>query len=237
MPESVRQWRGLYAITPDGLPEAPLLAYAEAALAGGAQFLQLRDKSSDAARRARLGHALAALCRRYDARFIVNDDVAMALAVAADGVHLGGDDGDLAAARLALPAGSLLGASCYADFARAQAAQAAGADYVAFGAVYGSPTKPLAARADLALFTRARAELSVPCCAIGGITLANAAPVIAAGAQLLAVISDLFVPATPAAVRADGVVAVEPYDSEDFSFAASAIRARAAAFQRLFEEN
>ncbi|MBK1681903.1 thiamine phosphate synthase [Rhodocyclus tenuis] len=219
--------RGLYAVTPDGLPEAALLAQAEAALAGGAAVMQLRDKSSDAARRLRLAQALAALCRRHGALFIVNDDLQLALAVGADGVHLGADDGDPRAARQALPPGSVVGVSCYADFARARVAVAAGADYVAFGAVFASPTKPQAPRASLDLLARTRAELGVPACAIGGITLANAGEVIAAGADLLAVVSEVFSPAS----------SFSSAPTSAASSATSAIRARAAAFQRLFEEN
>jgi len=231
--------RGLYAITPDGLPEATLLAQAEAALAGGAAVLQLRDKSTDAARRLRLAQGLAALCRRHGALFIVNDDVQLALAAGADGVHLGADDGDPLAARQALPPGGIVGVSCYADFARASSAVAAGADYVAFGAVFASPTKPQAPRASLDLLARARAELGVPVCAIGGITLANAAEVIAAGADLLAVVSEVFAPASDSAIAAlSPTVAADAALTDSVSSSAtSAIRARAAAFQRLFEEN
>ena len=122
----------------------------------------------------------------------VNDDLALALAVDADGVHLGADDGDLATARRALGPRKLLGVSCYAEFVLARAAVAAGADYVAFGAVYPSPTKPHAQRAPLSLFGRCRDELGVPACAIGGITLDSAPALVAAGADLLAVITDLF---------------------------------------------
>lgn len=192
VPDSSFRPAGLYAITPDEPDEARLLGLAKSALVGGARLLQYRDKTGDAGRRLRLALVLRGLCGQFGAAFIVNDDVQLALRVAADGVHLGGGDGDLAAARAALPAGSLLGASCYADFDRARAAAAAGADYVAFGAVHPSPTKPLAVPAPLSLFSRCRAELGVPCCAIGGIALANAAPIIAAGADMLAVISDLF---------------------------------------------
>lgn len=202
--------RGLYAITPTEPDEARLLALAADAVRGGAALLQLRDKTADAGRRLRLAGALRTICREHGARFIVNDDLELALAVDADGVHLGADDGDLAAARRALPAGRLLGASCYADFELARRAAALGADYVAFGAVCPSPTKPDALRAPLDLFTRCRAELQVPACAIGGITLAAAPGIIAAGAGLLAVITDLF--------------------------AAPDIAGRAAAYQRLFEE-
>ena len=184
--------RGLYAITPDGLPDDVLLARGEAALRGGVRLLQYRDKQSTPSQREEMALALCALCRRYGTGFIVNDDLELALRVDADGVHLGGSDGDLIAARQALGPGKLLGASCYADFELARAAVAAGADYVAFGAVYPSPTKPQALRAPLELFARCRTELHIPACAIGGITLDNAPPLVAAGADLLAVITDLF---------------------------------------------
>lgn len=183
--------RGLYAITPDGLGEADLMARVEAALKGGTGILQYRDKTSPISRQADVARKLRALCRTFGALLIINDDVALALSVDADGVHLGSDDGDLAAARRLLGPDKLLGASCYADFDRARTAAAA-ADYVAFGAVFASPTKPHAVRADLSLFGRCRRELRLPACAIGGITLDNAAPVVAAGADMLAIISDLF---------------------------------------------
>ena len=192
MPDSNRSLRGLYAITPDGLPDEVLLACVEAALRGGARLLQYRDKLSTPSQREKMAPMLCALCRRYGTGFIVNDDLALALRADADGLHLGGSDGDLLAARQALGPGKLLGASCYADFDLACAAVAAGADYVAFGAVYPSPTKPQALRAPLELFARCRAELKIPACAIGGITLDNASPLVAAGADLLAVITDLF---------------------------------------------
>lgn len=184
--------RGLYAITPDGLGEADLIARVESALRGGAGILQYRDKTNPVSRQADVARELRALCRTFGALLIINDDVALALSADADGVHLGGDDGDLAAARRQLGPDKILGASCYADFDRARAAAAAGADYVAFGAVFASPTKPHAVRADLSLFGRCRRELKLPACAIGGITRYNAPPVVNAGADMLAVISDLF---------------------------------------------
>lgn len=190
-----RDLRGLYAITPDGMAEHDLLARVAAALRGGTRIIQFRDKASGAPRRRETALALRDLTRPFGARLIINDDLALALDVDADGVHLGGDDGDLAAARQALGPGRILGASCYADFERARAAVRAGADYVAFGAVFASPTKPDAVRADLSLFERCRTELGVPACAIGGITLDNAARVVAAGADMLAVITDLFLAA------------------------------------------
>lgn len=185
-------WRGLYAITPGGVADDALLARVDAALAGGVRWLQYRDKTrSDTARHA-LAQALQGRCAAVGARLIINDDVDLALAVGAAGVHLGADDGDLAAARARLGPHRILGASCYGDLARAARAAAAGADYLAFGAVYPSPTKPAAAHAPLALLREARGRFTLPLAAIGGITAENAAPVLAAGADLLAVISDLF---------------------------------------------
>jgi thiamine-phosphate pyrophosphorylase len=174
--------RGLYAITPEG---AGIVDKVRQALEGGVALLQYRRKLHQSMEEAR---ALLALARRHDVPFIVNDDIELALALDADGVHLGRDDGDLAAARSLLK-GKLLGASCYDRLDAARAALAAGADYIAFGSVFPSPTKPAAVRAPLSLFKH---EFAKPVCAIGGITLENAPQVIAAGADLVAVISDLF---------------------------------------------
>ena len=193
---------GLYAITPEGCADADLLARCAQAVTHGARVLQWRAKSAPRAQasphddpapadsRTALARALAALCRRHGALFIVNDDPTLAAAVGADGVHLGRDDADIAATRAAWP-DLLIGASCYADLERAAAAVAAGADYVAFGSVFPSPTKPAAVRAPLALFAQAR-TLGVPRVAIGGITRECCAEVRTAGADACAVISDLF---------------------------------------------
>jgi len=176
--------RGLYAITPDG---SAVEEKVRQALEGGIALLQYRRKES--ASRAEAS-ALLALCRRHGVPFIVNDDVQLALAVDADGVHIGRDDGDLGAARAALR-GKLLGVSCYDSLAAARRAVTAGADYVAFGSVFPSTTKPGAVRAPLQLFEEAR-TLDVPLVAIGGITPQNAPAVVRAGADALAVISALF---------------------------------------------
>ena len=180
--------RGLYAITPDIADTALLAAKVEQALKAGVAMLQYRNKIISKDKRLLQAHELAPLARGYGVPFIINDDVEIALAVGANGVHLGKDDGDLAAARAKLP-GRILGASCYRDLDQARAAVRAGASYVAFGSVFPSPTKPDAVRAPLSLF---RNELGVPRCAIGGITRTNAPELIAAGADLLAVISDVF---------------------------------------------
>ena len=183
--------RGLYAITPEDLARgAPSgMDRVAAALASGALCaLQYRRKEADAALRRAEARALAQLCRRHGVPLIINDDVELALEVDAAGVHLGREDGDLAGARARLP-GRILGASCYNQPELARRAIAAGADYVAFGSVFPSPTKPAAVRAPLALFSL---PLGVPKVAIGGITLQNAREVVAAGADCVAVITDLF---------------------------------------------
>ena len=180
--------RGLYAITPDLADTALLTAKVEAALKAGVAMLQYRNKDLAKDRRLLQAKELAALARGYGVPFIVNDDLDIALAVGANGAHLGKDDGELKAARAKL-AGRILGASCYADVEKARAAVRAGADYVAFGSVYPSATKPGAVHAPLSLFAH---EFGVPRCAIGGITVENAPALVAAGADLLAVISDLF---------------------------------------------
>ena len=182
--------RGLYAITPDAADRAQLRDRVRAAIAGGIALLQYRAKRLPPSQRLEEADGYAALCRDRGIPFIVNDDVGVALACGADGVHLGRDDGDVRAARAQLR-GKLLGVSCYNSLDAARAAVAAGADYVAFGSVFASPTKPGAVRAPLALFASARA-LGVPLVAIGGITLANAPRLVAAGADALAVITDLF---------------------------------------------
>lgn len=182
---------GLYAITPDAADGDRLLQQVEACLAGGAGVLQYRNKHP-AAPHWEMAAALAACCRRHAVPFIVNDDVALALAVNADGVHLGRDDGDCAAARQRLGPGKSIGISCYGSLERALAAQRAGADYVAFGSVFASSTKPQAQHIPLGLIGEAKRRLHIPIVAIGGISLQNAAQVIEAGADAVAVISAVF---------------------------------------------
>ena len=175
--------RGLYAITPEG---GELERKVRLALEGGVALLQYRRKSKNIQE----ARAIIQLARQFTVPMIINDDVELALELGADGAHLGREDGDLRAARARL-AGRVLGASCYDDLSLARAAVQTGADYVAFGSVFASPTKPAAVRAPLSLFSDAK-SLGVPLAAIGGITLQNAPQLIAAGADLLAVISDLF---------------------------------------------
>lgn len=192
-PHLPQQFRGLYAITEDrALGPAALSDAVAAAIAGGARVIQYRDKGTDRERRLAEASALREVTANSNIPLLINDDVDLAAAVGADGVHLGIDDADLAAARARLPADSLVGISCYDRFELAQLAVAQGADYVAFGSFYPSPTKPNAVRADPQLLRRARAELAVPTVAIGGISPENGAALVAAGADMLAVISAVF---------------------------------------------
>ncbi len=185
--------RGLYAITENRPLGAERLAgRVEAAIAGGARVIQYRDKSSDADRRLAEARALRNVCDRHDALLLINDDVDLAAAVGADGVHLGRDDLPLTRARERLGADCIIGVSCYNQFERAVVAAAQGADYVAFGSFYASPTKPDAVRAELGLLEHTHRELGLPTVAIGGISPENGAALVQAGADMLAVISALF---------------------------------------------
>lgn len=203
--------KGLYAVTPDLADTAELARRARQALQGGARLLQYRNKTAAAALRREQAAALLRLSRDFGARLVVNDDLALALEIDADGAHLGREDGDLAAARTALGPGKILGVSCYNEMERAREAKRIGADYAAFGSFFASATKPGAVRAPLELLAQAKRELGMPLAAIGGITLDNAPQLVAAGADLLAVVSDLF--------------------------EATDIRARASAYTQLFAEN
>jgi len=183
--------RGLYAITDSQLLAGKFLPYVEAALDGGVTLLQYRDKSTDQARRLREAEALRGLCERYGTQLIINDDAELAARLGV-GVHLGQTDGPLTPARSLLGSRAIIGSTCHAQLELAEQAAREGASYVAFGRFFNSNTKPGAPAADVALLERARPLLHLPIAVIGGITLDNAAPLVAHGADLLAVIHGLF---------------------------------------------
>ncbi len=183
---------GLYVVTPDDDDTGRLLLRVKSALTGGAVLVQYRNKRAPAALQHEQARAVLALCRQHHAPLIINDDLELALAIDADGLHLGGDDGSVVTARQALGPQKLIGASCYNLMDRALAAVHEGADYVAFGSFFASGVKPGAAHAPLDLLVEAKHKVSLPVVAIGGITLANAPQLIAAGADMVAVISALF---------------------------------------------
>ena len=183
--------RGLYAITPELADSALLREQVDAAITGGASAVQYRNKTATREQRVTQARVLAELCRSRDVLFIVNDDAELAAAVGADGVHLGEGDSHPNVARLILGPGPVIGASCYDDLLRAREMADAGADYLAFGSLYPSSVKPAARRASLELVGRAR-SLGVRIVGIGGIDAGNAAAVIEAGADAVAVISAVF---------------------------------------------
>ena len=193
--------RGLYVITPaigQTVNSSALLHDVELAIKGGAHIVQYRDKSHDKAqnkakaRRLALASELLALCNRYQALFIINDDVELAAAIQAHGVHLGAEDTPLAQARQRLGAQAIIGASCYNRLELALSAQQQGADYVAFGRFFPSRTKPQAVSAEIALLRQAKSRLHIPIVAIGGITAQNGSQLIVAGADMLAVVDAVF---------------------------------------------
>ncbi len=183
--------RGLYAITQtDNKSISQVIAEVEAALQGGAVVVQYRDKHPIDA--PFLARKLLSICHDHQVPLLINDSVELALMVGADGVHLGKDDGDIAIARHQLGSEAIIGVSCYNDLEKAKAAVAAGADYVAFGRFFPSGSKPLAAPAEIATLVKAKQNIKVPIVAIGGILPENAGQLLAAGADLLAVIGGIF---------------------------------------------
>jgi thiamine-phosphate pyrophosphorylase len=183
---------GLYAITAGDRPGRSLPDAVASAIRGGAVVIQYRDKTATEVDRERRAASLLGVCRAHGVPLIINDDLALTQRIAADGVHLGGDDGSVAEARRLLGSRTLIGASCYDSLTLALVAEQQGADYVAFGRFFPSRTKPGATLANPATLAEARRLLSVPLVAIGGITPQNGASLLQAGAGLLAVIDAVF---------------------------------------------
>ncbi|MFT0213430.1 thiamine phosphate synthase [Pseudomonas sp. F1_0610] len=193
--------QGLYAITDSQLLQDRLLSYCEAALKGGVQLLQYRDKGTDHEQRYREASELALLCNKYNAQLIINDDLILACKIANVGLHLGQKDGSLIQARDMLGKQAIIGATCHASLDLAYTAKAQGASYLAFGRFFPSQTKPDAPSANIDLLTQAKAQFALPLVAIGGITLQNAPSLISQGANALAVIHALFAQPTAAQVQ------------------------------------
>ena len=196
---------GVYAVTPDEYDTSALVACVAAAIEGGTRLLQYRNKQASRELKLEQARALRSLCSGRGCALIVNDDVDVALAVGADGVHLGAGDTEISIARERLGTGPMIGISCYDDLQRAVEAETAGADYVAFGSFFPSSVKPGAVHAPLELLLRAKRAIGVPIVAIGGITLENATQALVAGADAIAVITAIFcAPDVAAASRAFG---------------------------------
>lgn len=187
-----RRISGLYALTGETSDTALLIDQVSAALRGGVRVVQYRNKTGSPRLRSEQAAQLAALVRAAGAIFVVNDSIELAAHSGADGVHLGRADGEVASARERLGSSALIGVSCYNELDRALAAEQAGADYVAFGSFFPSTTKPDAVRAPIELLAKAKLALRVPIVAIGGINASNCTPLVAAGADALAIASALF---------------------------------------------
>jgi len=193
---------GLYVITDQQLMPAERFCHmAEAALSAGARLIQYRDKSRDAHKRLQQARELRRLCNQYNALLIINDDIELTLKSEADGIHIGKDDASLNAVRKQLGADHIIGVSCYNDSALAQQAIEKGADYIAFGSFFGSQIKPDAPRADTPLITQIKSTHNTPVCCIGGINRENCGELISQGADMLAVISDVFAAADNDEIR------------------------------------
>lgn len=184
--------RGLYAITPDIENTSDLIEKVDQVLSSGVQFIQYRNKTILYEQRLCQASAIMELCQRYEAKLIVNDYLDIALAVNADGLHVGKADISIQKARTYLGRHKIIGASCYNQTDLALIAESEGADYVAFGAFYASRTKMDTAKANPNLLTQAKTVLQTPIVAIGGINVTNAAPLIFYGCDAIAVSDGLF---------------------------------------------
>ena len=191
--DTKKKLTGLYAITDNSLlHQRGIVPSVEMAIKGGARIIQYRDKTLEHERRFSEAAELKELCLKHNVLFIVNDDVDLAIAVNADGVHIGKDDESIHQTRAKLKSHQILGASCYNSLCRAQDAEEAGVDYVAFGRFFTSSSKPQAVQANIEVLEKAKLDLSIPIVAIGGITADNGNALIAAGADALAVIGAVF---------------------------------------------
>jgi len=184
--------RGLYLITPDWDDTDKLVAVSELGLQGGAALLQYRHKTADAPLRKKQALALQHLCRRYQRPFIVNDHIELCMELDADGIHVGGLDPCISKVRAAVGPNKIVGASCYGELQLAHMAEKQGASYVAFGGFYASQIKKYPVTTPHHIVTQSKAEVALPTVVIGGMTLENCLPLIAAEADMVAVISSVY---------------------------------------------
>lgn len=191
-PDYAKHLRGLYIVTPDWDDTAQLLAATEMALQNGAALVQYRHKTADPAQRRDQASALLALCRQYEVPLIINDHVDLCLEIGADGIHVGGTDASIAEVRQAVGPDRIVGASCYGTLELAHAAHRDGASYVAFGGFYPSRVKKYDFRTAPEIIAQSKREIALPVVVIGGITLENAPPLVAQGADMVAVISSVY---------------------------------------------
>lgn len=191
--------RGLYLVTPDWDDTHKMLELTELALRGGAALVQYRHKTADAALRRLQAECLLALCRAYGRPFVINDHVALCLALDADGIHVGGADESVARVRAAVGPDKIVGASCYGDLDLARLAYRDGASYVAFGGFYPSRVKKYPVTTAPEIIAQAKEEISLPLVVIGGMTYDNAKPLVALGADMVAAVSSIYLDSDPLA--------------------------------------
>ena len=184
--------KGLYLVTPDWDDTEALIKATEMALTVGVGLLQYRHKTASGELRVEQASALLKLCRQLNVPFIVNDHIDLCLKLDADGIHVGGTDASVAVVRTLIGKEKILGASCYGDFSLAEQAQIAGASYVAFGGFYPSRVKKYEVSTPASIVSKAKAELTVPVCVIGGMTPENAKPLVREGADMVAAISSVY---------------------------------------------
>ena len=184
--------KGLYLVTPDWDDTDALIKATETALSVGVGLLQYRHKTANGELRLEQASALLKLCRQHNVPFIVNDHIDLCIALDADGIHVGGTDASVAVVRTLIGKDKILGASCYGDFALAEQAQIAGASYVAFGGFYPSRVKKYEVSTPAAIVSKAKSQLTLPVCVIGGMTPDNAKPLVKEGADMVAAISSVY---------------------------------------------
>jgi len=190
--------KGLYVIADiDCAGADTIISKTEEVLSAGVKIIQYRDKVSTQSDRYKIAENLRKLTQAHNCLLLINDDTELAVSIDADGIHLGKDDMSIQEARSVLGDKKIIGASCYASYMNAKPVIEASANYIAFGSFFSSPTKPDAPRAEIELLQRAKQDFKVPVCAIGGITPQNAAPLIAAEADMIAVISSVFNASSP----------------------------------------
>jgi thiamine-phosphate pyrophosphorylase len=184
--------KGLYLVTPDWDDTDALIKATETALSVGVGLLQYRHKTANGEFRLEQASALLKLCRQHNVPFIINDHIDLCIALDADGIHVGGTDASVAVVRTLIGKDKILGASCYGDFALAEQAQIAGASYVAFGGFYPSRVKKYEVSTPASIVSKAKSQLTLPVCVIGGMTSDNAKPLVKEGADMVAAISSVY---------------------------------------------
>lgn len=186
--------KGLYVITDKKLiPRDRFIETVEKAIRGGAKIIQLREKGTPEEEIIRLGKELLKITRRYGIPLIINDSPKLAMEIGADGVHLGKDDTEISEARKILGGEAIIGVSCYGDIERGLQAEKEGADYLAFGTPFFTPTKPDRKTTPFEILKEAKRRIkTIPIFAIGGITKGNAKSVLETGVDGIAVITAVF---------------------------------------------